>query len=36
MVVDQTISSSLTKHYGTTDEQAAVIVFLDSDEASYI
>jgi dihydroxycyclohexadiene carboxylate dehydrogenase len=35
-VVDQTISSSLMKRYGTTEEQAAVILFLASDEASYI
>ena len=35
-VVDQTISSSLMKRYGTTDEQAAAILFLASDEASYI
>jgi len=31
-VVDQTISSSLMKRYGTTEEQAAAILFL----ASYI
>jgi dihydroxycyclohexadiene carboxylate dehydrogenase len=35
-VVDQTTSSSLLKRYGTTDEQAAAILFLASDEASYI
>jgi len=35
-VVDQTIGSSLLKRYGTTDEQAAAILFLASDEASYI
>ena len=35
-VVDQTTSSSLMKRYGTTDEQAAAILFLASDEASYI
>jgi dihydroxycyclohexadiene carboxylate dehydrogenase len=35
-VVDQTIASSLMKRYGTTDEQAAAILFLASDEASYI
>jgi dihydroxycyclohexadiene carboxylate dehydrogenase len=35
-VVDQTISSSLMKRYGTTDEQTAAILFLASDEASYI
>ena len=35
-VVDQTLSSSLMKRYGTTEEQAAAILFLASDEASYI
>ncbi len=35
-IVDQTISSSLMKRYGTTGEQAAAILFLASDEASYI
>jgi dihydroxycyclohexadiene carboxylate dehydrogenase len=35
-VVNQTISSSLMKRYGTTEEQAAAILFLASDEASYI
>ena len=35
-IVDQTISSSLMKRYGTTEEQAAVILFLASDEASYV
>jgi dihydroxycyclohexadiene carboxylate dehydrogenase len=35
-VVGQTISSSLLKRYGTTEEQAAAILFLASDEASYI
>jgi dihydroxycyclohexadiene carboxylate dehydrogenase len=35
-VVDQTVSSSLMKRYGTTEEQAAAILFLASDEASYI
>jgi len=35
-VVDQTISSSLMRRYGTTEEQAAAILFLASDEASYI
>jgi dihydroxycyclohexadiene carboxylate dehydrogenase len=35
-VVDQTVSSSLMKRYGTTEEQAAAILFLASDEAFYI
>ena len=35
-VVDQTVESSLMKRYGTTEEQAAAILFLASDEASYI
>ena len=35
-VVEQTVSSSLLKRYGTTEEQAAAILFLASDEASYI
>jgi dihydroxycyclohexadiene carboxylate dehydrogenase len=35
-IVDQTISSSLMKRYGTLEEQAAAILFLASDEASYI
>jgi dihydroxycyclohexadiene carboxylate dehydrogenase len=35
-VVDQTTQSSLMKRYGTLDEQAAVILFLASDEASYL
>jgi dihydroxycyclohexadiene carboxylate dehydrogenase len=35
-VIDQTVSSSLMKRYGTTEEQAAAILFLASDEASYI
>ena len=35
-VVDQTMSSSLMKRYGTLDEQAAPILFLASDEASYV
>ncbi|NDZ96349.1 1,6-dihydroxycyclohexa-2,4-diene-1-carboxylate dehydrogenase [Streptomyces sp. SID6673] len=34
--IDQTISSSLVKRYGTLDEQAAAICFLASDEAAYI
>jgi dihydroxycyclohexadiene carboxylate dehydrogenase len=35
-IVDQTVGSSLMKRYGTLEEQAAAIVFLASDEASYI
>jgi dihydroxycyclohexadiene carboxylate dehydrogenase len=35
-IVDQTVESSLLKRYGTLDEQAAPILFLASDEASYI
>ena len=35
-IVDQTVSSTLMKRYGTLDEQAAAICFLASDEASYI
>ena len=35
-IVDQTVRSSLMKRYGTLDEQAAPIVFLASDEASYV
>ncbi|MFC7339856.1 benzoate 1,2-dioxygenase electron transfer component BenC [Saccharopolyspora griseoalba] len=34
--IDQTVSTSLLKRYGTLDEQAAAIAFLASDEASYI
>ncbi|WP_407661948.1 benzoate 1,2-dioxygenase electron transfer component BenC [Mycolicibacterium chlorophenolicum] len=34
--IEQTITSSLLKRYGTLDEQAAAICFLASDEASYI
>jgi dihydroxycyclohexadiene carboxylate dehydrogenase len=35
-IVDQTCDSTLMKRYGTIDEQAAAILFLASDEASYI
>jgi dihydroxycyclohexadiene carboxylate dehydrogenase len=35
-IVDQTVDSTLMKRYGTLDEQAAAILFLASDEASYI
>lgn len=35
-IVDQTISSSLMHRYGTIDEQVGAILFLASDEASYI
>ncbi|WP_026872242.1 1,6-dihydroxycyclohexa-2,4-diene-1-carboxylate dehydrogenase [Inquilinus limosus] len=35
-VVDQTVFSSLMHRYGTAEEQAAAILFLASDEASYI
>jgi dihydroxycyclohexadiene carboxylate dehydrogenase len=35
-IIDQTIQSSLMKRYGTIDEQVAAILFLASDEASYI
>jgi dihydroxycyclohexadiene carboxylate dehydrogenase len=35
-IVDQTIESSLMKRYGTIDEQVGAILFLASDEASYI
>lgn len=35
-IVDQTTDSSFMKRYGTLDEQAAPIVFLGSDEASYV
>ncbi|MGF6127096.1 dihydroxycyclohexadiene carboxylate dehydrogenase [Pseudomonas frederiksbergensis] len=35
-IVEQTLDSSLMKRYGTLDEQASAILFLASDEASYI
>ncbi|EEG08423.1 1,6-dihydroxycyclohexa-2,4-diene-1-carboxylate dehydrogenase [Pseudogulbenkiania ferrooxidans] len=35
-IVDQTLSSSLMHRYGTIDEQVRTILFLASDEASYI
>ncbi len=35
-IVEQTEDSSLMKRYGTVDEQAGAILFLASDEASYI
>ena len=35
-IVDQTVSSTLMKRYATLDEQAAAILFLASDDASYI
>lgn len=35
-IIDQTVSSSLMKRYGTLDEQVSAISFLASDEASYI
>jgi dihydroxycyclohexadiene carboxylate dehydrogenase len=35
-IVDQTVESSLMKRYGTIDEQVGGILFLASDEASYI
>ncbi|WP_131682414.1 1,6-dihydroxycyclohexa-2,4-diene-1-carboxylate dehydrogenase [Pseudarthrobacter sp. YALA5] len=36
VIVDQTVESSIFKRYGSLDEQAAPIVFLGSDEASYL
>ncbi|GLW97810.1 1,6-dihydroxycyclohexa-2,4-diene-1-carboxylate dehydrogenase [Microtetraspora sp. NBRC 16547] len=35
-IVDQTVDSSLMKRYGTLEEQVGPIVFLASDEASYV
>ncbi|KIH83398.1 1,6-dihydroxycyclohexa-2,4-diene-1-carboxylate dehydrogenase [Pseudomonas batumici] len=35
-IVEQTVDSSLMKRYGSIDEQAGAILFLASDEASYI
>ncbi|WP_298214177.1 1,6-dihydroxycyclohexa-2,4-diene-1-carboxylate dehydrogenase [Acidocella sp.] len=35
-LIDQTLRSSLMRRYGTLDEQVAAILFLASDEASYI
>lgn len=35
-IVDQTVNSTLMKRYGTIDEQVSAILFLASDEASYI
>lgn len=35
-IVDQTIDSSLMKRYGTIDEQVGAILFLASDDASYV
>lgn len=35
-IVDQTIDSTLMKRYGTIEEQVNAILFLASDEASYI
>lgn len=35
-IVDQTVESSLMKRYGTVDEQVGAILFLASDDASYI
>ncbi|MFI8481015.1 1,6-dihydroxycyclohexa-2,4-diene-1-carboxylate dehydrogenase [Pseudomonas sp. NPDC078700] len=35
-IIDQTVSSSLMKRYGTLDEQVGAILFLASDDAAYI
>ncbi|QKZ04837.1 1,6-dihydroxycyclohexa-2,4-diene-1-carboxylate dehydrogenase [Pseudomonas eucalypticola] len=35
-IIDQTVDSSLMHRYGTVDEQVGAILFLASDEASYI
>ncbi|WP_324733856.1 1,6-dihydroxycyclohexa-2,4-diene-1-carboxylate dehydrogenase [Pseudomonas paeninsulae] len=35
-IVDQTVSSSLMKRYGSIDDQAGAILFLASDDAAYI
>ncbi|NBA93474.1 1,6-dihydroxycyclohexa-2,4-diene-1-carboxylate dehydrogenase [Pseudomonas sp. R5(2019)] len=35
-IVDQTLDSSLMKRYGTIEEQVGAILFLASDEATYI
>ena len=35
-IVEQTVDSSLMKRYGSIDEQAGAILFLASDDASYI
>ena len=35
-IVEQTVASSLMRRYGTIDEQVNAILFLASDEASYI
>lgn len=35
-IVDQTVNSRLMHRYGTLDEQAGVILFLASDDASYL
>ncbi|MBS0554458.1 MAG: SDR family oxidoreductase, partial [Proteobacteria bacterium] len=35
-IYTQSIDTSLMKRFGTTDEQAGAILFLASDDASYI